>query len=341
MKYFIIGVILIVLINSCNKSATTSQHIPPVVTLDIAKGADISWLTEMENNGIIFKDRSGNTGECITILKNLGLNAVRLRVWVNPADGYCNTTDVLNKAKRANSLGMKIMLDFHLSDSWADPGQQNKPAAWLNKDANALQSLISEHISNTLNTLKASGISPAWVQIGNETNDGCIWPDGKASTNMAGFAKFINVGYTAVKAIFPDCKIIVHLSNGYDNSLYRWLFDGLKSNNANWDIIGMSLYPTAGNYDVLNNQCLANMNDMIARYNKEIMICEVGMPVSDSNACNLFLKDLVTKVKSLPNSKGLGIFYWEPEAFKSWKGYKLGAFNDSGLPSNSLLGLTQ
>jgi arabinogalactan endo-1,4-beta-galactosidase len=163
-----------------------------------------------------------------------------------------------------------------------------------------------------MNALKTNGIMPEWVQVGNETNDGMLWPDGKASTNMANFAQLVNSGYDAVKAVSSTSKVIVHISNGDNNSLFRWVFDGLTSNNAKWDVIGLSLYPTASNWATLNTQCLANMNDMTLRYNKEVMICETGMSWDQAAACNSFLSDLIAKTKSVLNNKGLGVFYWEP-----------------------------
>jgi len=313
--------------------------IPPVVippTTFFAKGADISWLTEMESSGIKFYNSSGTEKECITLLKSLGMNSIRLRVWVNPADGWCNTTDLVAKALRAKALGMKIMLDFHYSDSWADPGQQNKPAAWASQDIAALVSSVYDHTVAVMNTLKANNITPDWVQVGNETNDGLLWPEGKASVNMANYAKIVNAGYNGVKAVSSTSKVIVHLSNGYDNNLFRWNLDGLKNNGAHWDVIGMSLYPSSSNWASLNVQCLTNMNDMVARYNCPVMICEVGMSWDQPAACNSFIADLITKVKSIANNKGLGVFYWEPEGYNNWKGYSLGAFDNAGKPTTAL-----
>lgn len=163
-----------------------------------------------------------------------------------------------------------------------------------------------------------------------------LWPEGKASSNMANFIRFINSGYDAVKGVFPKAKVIVHLSNGFDNALYRWMFDALKSGGAKWDVIGMSLYPSVTNWSSLNNQCLTNMNDMVGRYGKEIMIVEVGMPWDSPDVCKNFITDLITKVKSLPNGFGLGVVYWEPEAYNNWNGYSLGAFDNSGKPTIGL-----
>ena len=323
---------------SCKKSGSDASNSPPTppVNTDFVKGADISWLTEMEAAGRKFYNNAGVEKECMQLLKDLGMNAIRLRVWVNPSSGWNNTADVLTKAIRAKNLGMKIMIDFHFSDTWADPGHQTKPAAWASQDLNTLKQSLANHTTSVLNTLKTNGITPAWVQVGNETNDGMLWPDGKASVNMNNFAQLIIAGYNAVKAVDASIKVIVHISNGYDNNLFRWIFDGLKNNGAQWDIIGLSLYPTPSNWSALNNQCLSNMNDMVSRYNKDVMVLEVGMSWDQATACNSFLTDLITKVRSVSGGRGLGVLYWEPEAYNNWQGYTLGAFDNSGKPTVAL-----
>ena len=161
-------------------------------------------------------------------------------------------------------------------------------------------------------------------------------PEGKASVNMANYAALINAGYDAVKSVFPNAKVIVHLSNGWDNALFRWNFDGLQTYHAKYDVIGMSLYPSISNWQQINEQCLANMNDMVARYNKEVMIVEAGMPWDSPQACKFFLEDIIFKTKSLPQNRGLGVLYWEPQAYAQWQGYTLGAFDNSGKPTLAL-----
>ncbi len=309
---------------------------PPAPSPQFAKGADISWLTEMEAAGRKFYTSGGTEQECMALLKSLGMNTIRLRVWVNPAGGWNNSADVLAKAIRAKNLGMRIMINFHYSDTWADPGHQVKPAAWAAQDLTALKNAVYSHTFDVLTLLKNNGVNPEWVQVGNETNDGMLWPEGKASINMANFAQLVNAGYDAVKAVNAASKVIVHVSNGYDNGLFRWLFDGLKNNGGKWDVIGMSLYPNAANWATLNTQCLANMNDMVTRYSKEVMIVEVGMSWDQATACKAFLADLVTKTSSISGNKGLGVLYWEPQSYNGWKGYTLGAFDNSGKPTIAL-----
>jgi len=323
---------------SCHKNNGGGNNPPvnPPSNPSFAKGADISWVTEMESAGKKFYSSAGTETECMTLLKSLGMNSIRLRAWVNPSSNWNSTADVVAKALRAKNLGLKIMLDIHYSDTWADPGHQTKPAAWAAQDFATLKTSVYNYTHDLMNTLKTNGITPEWVQVGNETNDGMLWPDGKASTSMIAFAQLVNAGYDAVKAVSNTSKVIVHVSNGYDNNLFRWIFDGLTTNNAKWDIIGMSLYPTAANWQTFNTQCQSNMNDMVARYNKDVMVVEVGMPWDQAAACKSFLTDLIAKTRSIANNRGLGVFYWEPEALPGWNGYTLGAFDNSGKPTIAL-----
>ena len=325
---------ILITFSDCKKSSTDPAPVVPVTFF--AKGADVSWLTQMEASGIQFYNSGGTDTECMQLLKSLGVNSIRLRVWVNPAGGWNNTADVVAKALRAKNLGMKIMIDFHYSDSWADPGQQTKPAAWVGQDVATLQTSVYDHTFSVMTALKTNGITPEWVQIGNETNDGMLWPEGKASTNMANYAKFFIAGYNAVKTVSSNSKVMVHVSNGYDNALFRWNLDGLKANGATWDVIGMSLYPSLSDWSSKNSQCLTNMNDMVSRFGSEVMVCEVGMSWAQESSCKAFITDLISKVKSVSNNKGLGVFYWEPEAYNNWQGYQLGAFDNSGKPTTAL-----
>jgi arabinogalactan endo-1,4-beta-galactosidase len=306
------------------------------VFAQFAKGADVSWVTQMEDSGVKFYNNSGVQQDLFTILKGKGINTIRLRVWLNPWEGWCGKEDVIAKAIRAKNAGMRIMIDFHYSDYWADPGQQSKPAAWQSYSMTQLSSAVASHTTDVLNALKANGVTVEWVQVGNETNDGMLWEEGRASANMKNYATFVAAGYDAVKSVYPSAKVIVHVSNGYDNGLFRWNFDGLKNNGGKWDVIGMSLYPTRSNWQTLNNQCLANMKDMVARYGKQVMIVEVGMEARQAADCKSFLTDLMNKTASLPNGAGLGVIYWEPQTYNRWQGYTKGAFDDKGRPTVAL-----
>ncbi len=301
-----------------------------------AKGADVSWLTEMENSGVTFYNANGEEMECMHLLRDLGMNSIRLRVWVDPDEGWCNKYDVLVKAWRATQLGMRIMIDFHYSDTWADPSKQTKPAAWEDLSFEDLKAAVSQYTIEVLNSLKMEDVEPEWVQIGNETGNGMLWDEGKASENMAQYAELNNAGYDAVKEVFPNAQVIVHLQSGNDNSLFRWLFDGLENNGGEWDIIGMSLYPTTDNWEEMTTNCIANIEDMIDRYGSDVMICETGMSWDEADTAKEFLVSLITKCKTIDNDQCLGVFYWEPEAYNGWNDYTMGAFDDSGKPTVAL-----
>jgi arabinogalactan endo-1,4-beta-galactosidase len=299
-----------------------------------AYGSDVSWVTQMESSSLSFYNGSGTKQDLFTILKGLGINAIRLRAWVNPSDGWCNTADLVAKAKRAVAAGMSVMIDFHYSDSWADPGKQYKPVAWASESTSDLYTSAYNYTISTLNSLKSAGVTPTWVQVGNETNDGMMWQDGRISAgNALQFTYMVNTGYNAVKLVFPNAKVIVHIANGYSNSTFRYIFDILKANGAKYDVIGMSLYPSTSNWSTYNSECLSNMNDMVSRYGKQVMICEAGMSESAASTCESFLSDLINKVKSVSGGNGLGVFYWEPEAYNNWQGYTMGAFDPSGKPT--------
>lgn len=319
--------------NSSVKEAPKTQIVNTAAVDTFAYGSDVSWLTQMEASGIHFYDNTGTQQDLFTILKGKGITSIRLRVWVNPSAGWCNTRDVIAKAKRAMNAGMNILIDFHYSDTWADPGHQAKPAAWAGLDFNSLMNTVYNYTYNTLDSLKLNGITPTWVQVGNETSNGMLWDDGKASlsaTNFKNFAWLVNCGYNATKAIFPSTKVIVHIANGSNNTTTRWIFDGLKTYGAHWDICGLSVYPTSSNWSTIDSDVLSNMQDIESRYGKQVMICEAGMSVSAATACKSFLTDLISKTKSV---SGLGVFYWEPEAYNNWQGYTMGAFDSSGKPT--------
>ncbi|MBN2165742.1 MAG: glycosyl hydrolase 53 family protein [Marinilabiliaceae bacterium] len=339
-KYFYLFIfIFCISFFSCNYDddviPSSSGNEEPVEDMSgFAKGADVSWVTEMEKAGVEFFDSTGAKTECMALMKKLGMNSIRLRVWVNPVTGWCNKTDVLVKAKRASNLKMRVMIDFHYSDVWADPANQTKPADWQNMTFVQLCDAVTAHTTEVLSALKTWEITPEWVQVGNETGNGMLWDDGKANANMANYAKLNNCGYDAVKSVFPNAKVIVHLQEGNKNAQFRWLFDGLKNNGGKWDVIGMSLYPEADTWQTFNNDIILNVNDMISRYNKEVVICEVGMSWVEEDAAYNFLSDLITRSKAI--EKCMGVFYWEPQAYAGWKSYDKGAFDDSGKPTKAL-----
>ena len=325
---------LLIGLTGCRQAQT--QPITPDPVPGFYKGADVSWITQQEAEGVKFYRPDGTADDIFAILKSKSMNSIRLRVWVNPKGGWNGVDDLLIKAKRAKAAGMNLLIDFHYSDSWADPGQQTKPAAWQNLNFSDLKKALSDHTVVVMNKLKMAGITPEWVQVGNETNNGMLWPEGRASTSMPNFAALITAGYEAVKSVSPTSQVMVHISNGYDKALFNWLFSGLAVNKAKFDLIGMSMYPSAADWRVKNEQCLSNINELVAQYKKPVMVVEVGMPANDPATAKAFISDLSAKLKTVPNGNGMGVFYWEPQAHKSWQGYGLGAFDDAGKPTAAL-----
>lgn len=322
---------------TCKKKSVTPLQ---EIQISFTKGADISWITEMEAAGKKFYTPTGTETDCFALMKSLGMNAIRLRVWVHPATAWNSIEDVLAKALRVHNQGLKLMIDFHYSDNWADPGKQTKPSAWNLLDFPSLKNALITHTTEVLTRLKNVGITPEWVQIGNEINNGMLWPDGKADIHMQNLSQLVNAGYDASKSVFPNTKVMIHLSDGWNNNLYRWFFGQLKTQGAKWDIIGMSVYPTwyktSGDWRACNNDVLANMNDMAATYNCDVMVVEAGYPWDRPAEGKLFLQDLIAKVKSVKNQKGTAVFYWEPQCYNNWQGYTLGAFDNSGKPTVAL-----
>jgi arabinogalactan endo-1,4-beta-galactosidase len=299
-----------------------------------AKGSDVSWVSQEESSGYTFYSSAGVKTDPFVLLKGLGNNAIRLRVWVSPSGGWCDGADVLYKAKRAAAQGQRIMIDFHYSDSWADPSHQTKPSAWSSHSYSQLKTDVYEHTYGILSYLKSNGITVEWVQVGNEINSGMLWPTGSYS-NPSQLAGLINSGYSAVKAAYPSALVVLHLSNGYDNSLFRWFFDLVKNNGAKWDVIGMSHYPPASSWSSYDANLLTNMKDMVSRYGKPVIISGVGMDWQQSATAKSMMSDVMAKVKSL-GSNGLGMFYWEPQAYPGWQGYTWGALNNSGQFTEAL-----
>ncbi|ANY65103.1 arabinogalactan endo-1,4-beta-galactosidase [Paenibacillus sp. BIHB 4019] len=309
-----------------------------------AKGTDISWVPGLEAQGYTWKDKNGTTKDIIQILKDdYQINSVRIRVFVNPSSNYANGYLDMNRAatlaQRAKNAGMSIMLTLHYSDSWADPGQQTKPAAWNSYTFQQLMDAVWNHTRAVMTAMQAKGVTPDWVQIGNETNNGMLWNDGKATVSMQNYAWLVNTGNNAVKSISSGTKTIVHLAGGNDNALFVWNIGGLISNGATFDIIGMSLYPSATDWSAKVDQTISNANDMIARYGKPVIVSEIGLEYNQPAATKSFVSAIKTKVRNISGGKGLGVFYWEPEAPPGYNGgYNKGAWQANGQPTIALEG---
>lgn len=308
-------------------------------------GTDMGWLTEYESKGWKCFDRFGDEREAMSLMGDYGIKAQRIRVWVDPSKhgGWCDKNDVLVKCKRAKALGQDIMIDFHYSDWWADPAKQNIPAAWAKHKYKQMLVDVAQHTKEVLQLLKDNGVMPRWVQVGNETSDGMLWPVGKLSENPKQYAGLFKAGYDAVKEICPEAKVIVHLDNGYKNSLYNENLDALRDNGAKWDMIGMSLYPywaRKGGSDVsamrLFAECIQNIRLVSQKYGTDVMIAETGFEVDDKKPwvmeCGRTqLAELIRLCKTQTGGRCKGVFYWEPTCRPN--GYKLGAFSMKGHPT--------
>lgn len=281
------------------------------------RGADVGFVTEMENKGNVFFNTTEQQ-DLFTILKERGINTIRLRVWVNPVgpNYYNGINDVVAKAVRAKNAGMKLMIDFHYSDSWADPKKQNIPAAWSGYSLQDLQTAVASHTTSCLNTLIANGVTPAYVQVGNETDYGMLWPVGHIpSGNMASYAALHKAGYDAVKEIDNSIKVIVHFSKGYNTDSCRMVLDGLLANDADFDVVGISVYPTPEKYSTIMNNSMTTLQQVIASYNKDVVVAECGYYQNQPVIARQMVTSLINNVSNLPGGHGLGVYYWEPEAY--------------------------
>lgn len=322
----------------------------PTTRTDFVFGSDVSWVTEMEKDGKKFYDASGNQKDLFQLFKAMGQGIVRLRIWVNPDGGWCGYDDVLAKAKRAQDAGLEVMLDFHYSDFFADPSTQTPPAAWSGKTHAELVALVKSHTTDFLTNLKLAKVNPTYIQIGNETRNGMLWPDGQLwndSGDIAGgwtrYAELSNAGYDAAKSVFSGAKVFVHLNHAYEDNI--WWFDKFKAAGGKTDIIGLSHYPqvdkSGANWASVNSEAVTNINKLITATGKDVMVVETGIKSSNFTDGANCLKNFIESIYKISAVKG--ILYWEPEVYGGWKpskynqlgwnAYDMGAFTSEGKPS--------
>jgi arabinogalactan endo-1,4-beta-galactosidase len=306
-----------------------------------AKGADVGWLPQMEATGYKFYDTDGKEKDCLQLLKDRGMNSIRLRVWVNPSDdkasGHCSKEETIAMALRAQKMGFRIMINFHYSDSWADPAKQFKPKAWENHTFAELLNDVYNHTFDVINALKVAGVTPEWVQVGNEIPGGMLWPEG-STKNWKQLGQLLNKGYDAIKAVDKNIKVIVHVDEGNNNKKFREFFDNATKQKVRYDVIGLSYYPywIKKDYTETITDLESNLNDMAKRYGKEVMVVEVGGEDDKIENTKKLLEATIKAVKKVPNDKGLGVLYWEPQGARSWSHYALSAWLDNGQPSPAL-----
>ena len=343
-------------------------------TSDFVKGADVGFLAGQERRGQKFHDRNGRERECLELLKNdYQIGAVRLRVWVNPREGDCDKHQVLAMAKRAKALGMDVMIDFHYSDWWADPGKQPIPKAWLGHSYRQMRRDLRRHTIDVLRLLRDNGITPRWVQVGNETTNGMLWSvktneqgwevkDAEGNTTITHsmghiktepkhYAGFIRTGYKAVKEVFPEAIVIVHLDRGHRPDLYDWNLGILRKYGAKFDMVGMSLYPYWAmeghpelSADQIITDCMANVRHVSQRFGCDVMIVETGYPVDEARPEVMQegrrqLARVIREARTQTDGHCRGAFYWEPQRLPS--AYKLGAFDSHGTPTAIMDGFVE
>ncbi|MFZ6031150.1 MAG: glycosyl hydrolase 53 family protein [Chloroflexota bacterium] len=329
-------------------------------------GADISSLKKSEDLGGVYRYHDGNAADALQILKDNGLNYARLRVWVDPADGYHNKAEVLAMALRLKALGIKLLVDFHYSDDWADPGKQYKPAAWKDYDLAQLRQAVYDHTFDVCSSLAAQGTPADMVQIGNEINAGILWPDGDHN-HFDNLAALLTAGYRAAKDASTSTVVMLHVAEGGDNEMARWFFDNLTHRDVPFDVIGVSFYPFwHGSLAELQ----ANLNDLSARYDKDVLVAEFAYAftvLEDDAFANIagrnlavegylftpdgqrrMTRDVMAIVRGVPGGRGLGVFYWDatwtavpgngwntkdPLSGNGWENQALFDFNDKALPA--------
>lgn len=333
---------------------------------DFVKGADIGFLAGQERRGILFRDTLNRERECLDLLRDYQINAVRLRVWVDPKDGECSKEEVLRMALRAKEKGMDIMINFHYGDWWADPSGQPIPAAWMGHSYRRMKRDLANHTIEVLSLLKAHGVTPRWVQVGNETSHGMLWSVKKdeatgwnykdengqtvITCSMAHidhrpkrYAGFIRAGYNAVKRVFPEAIVIVHLDNGFDPALYDRNLGIVLKYGGRFDMIGMSLYPywamESGKEPTTEKTIadgMANIRRLFEKFGKEVMIVETGFQVDEAHpevmeAGRRQLAQMIHDARHETNGHCRGVFYWEPQCLPG--AYNLGAFDSHGRPT--------
>jgi arabinogalactan endo-1,4-beta-galactosidase len=289
---------------------TKDKYVPQKVT-DKILGADISFLPQLESRGVKFSD-SGITGDAMEIMKAHGFNYIRLRIFNEPANpkgyspklGFCDLEHTKQMAKRIKAAGMRFLLDFHYSDYWADPQQQNKPAAWAGQDFNTLKKSLYHYTVNVMQQLKDQGTTPDMVQVGNEINHGMVWPEGEIN-NLDSLSQLIYQGVKGVKTVSPSTIVMLHIALGGQNAEARFFLDNMAKRNLPFDVIGLSYYPKwHGTLADLKN----NMADLAKRYKQQVMVAEYSQ-----------LKKEVNDIAfTAPGSKAVGSFIWEP--LSTWEG---------------------
>jgi hypothetical protein len=286
----------------------------PLTTKPIAPmiGADISFLPQIENgaqrgrNALQQFLEGGEPVDPVALLKRHGFNYIRLRIFVNPENpegyapgvGFCGLDSTLSMARRVKAAGMGLLLDFHYSDYWADPQQQNKPLRWAKLAYPELADSVKVYTSSVLRALQQQGTLPDMVQIGNEINHGLLWPEGHIS-NLDQLAGLLQAGVAGTAAVDSSIPIMMHIALGGQNAEARFWLDNMLARGVTFDVLGLSYYPRwHGTLEDLS----ANLQDLVTRYHKPVNVVEY----SD------FKQAVHDIVFGLPGEMGKGAAIWEP-----------------------------
>ncbi|MDO4462962.1 MAG: glycosyl hydrolase 53 family protein [Bacillota bacterium] len=315
--------------------------------MGMVKGVDLGWLTQLEATKVSWVDAKGEKVDPLKYMKEMGVNGVRLRVFVNPPEeaywnkkenercmlGFCDIESVVRMAKRVKSEGLSLMIDIHYSDHFADPEYQDIPEAWLNEDFEGLKEKVTQHTIDVMTKLGEQGIMPDWVQVGNEINNGILRPVGSFGDNPEQLVELLNAGYDAVKEISPNTKVITHLSG---LPILDWL-DGFLSTftklGGKTDIFGFSYYPYwyrlfKPEYGKHDKKVLKEaLEHIVSIYRKPVMIVETGEDQNEGKLAQNMLQDIMEVLEELPQTEDKGVFYWEPEVGEELlpDAYSLGA----------------
>lgn len=321
-------VILFLVLISCEKDGINAPELP-TGNNEFISAVDISRYPEISGTNPIFYGLDGTQNDFLNILKDNGVNTIRLRLWVHPINIHSGFNEVKQFSQVLKNKGFKIWLALHYSDTWADPGQQETPAQWQGLDLAALKDQVYDYTASVV-----SEIRPDYVQIGNEINSGILHPYGNILSNYQNFISLIQEGSSAVRANSNHCKIILHFA-GIENS--DWFFNQVTS--IDYDIIGLSYYPIWHGKSLTNLK--TTMQNLSTSHNKQVLIAETAYPFTlgwndwTNNIVGLdehlilpeypataegqraFIQDIGTITKEL--EKGIGFCYWGADLI-SWKG---------------------
>ena len=315
--------------------------------MKFVKGMDLSTLLELERCGAKYYD-NGEERDLLAIMKSYDVDTIRIRLWNDPwsetgesyGAGENDLKTSLEIATRVTAAGFGVLLNFHYSDFWADPGKQIKPKAWADYGVKELEQAVYDYTLESMQTFLDAGVNITMVQVGNELSNGLLWPEGKVP-NYDNIATFVNAGIRAVRKADAAIPVMIHLDNGGNNALYREWFDNFTKRGEDFEIIGLSYYPFwHGSLQMLND----NMNDIAERYGKDLVIAEVSMGYTMEDYKNYeklsdeerkgyatrpalvekieypmtkqgqydFMEDFLNRISHIKGGKGKGFFYWEP-----------------------------